>query len=175
MPDTFSLKGDTDKIASEVQDFLNSVAKYGGKDITVKNGGGFRTAPDEANIVYRNWTGALKRGAVFETGSLSVANRQKLDEFYVKAEESKEAAAEKAKAKKAFLELAIKIPSYHKLGKAVDLVDNMSAPMKKVLEKYMKRVVEPGCYHIQWKGALPDEDTVKNELGVEDEAGENKK
>jgi hypothetical protein len=170
-----TVKGDTAKMFPEVIEFLDLVAKNGKKDITIKKGGGFRTQAQEAEIVYRNWTGSLKRGAVFDSGSLSGANREQLDKYYATAEESKDAEPAKQKEAKAeFLKLALKIPSYHKLGKAVDLIDNMTPAMRKVLEKHMKFVDEPGCYHLQWKGSLPDEETIKKEMGIKEEKEEEK-
>lgn len=161
-----TVKGDTNGVTKDLIDFLDLVAKYGGSDITIKQGGGFRSAKQEAGIVYRNWTGPLKRGAVFAKQSLPDAKRKELDDYYVTAKESKDATSdEKKEAEASFLETAMTIPSYHKVGKAVDLVEtSLTADMKKVLEKYMQRVPEPGCYHLQYKGAFPKEDTIKGEL-----------
>ncbi|HZR16878.1 MAG TPA: hypothetical protein VFE51_06080 [Verrucomicrobiae bacterium] len=164
-----TVKGDTNGVTKDLIDFLDLVAKYGGSDIIIKQGGGFRSAKQEAGIVYRNWNGPLKRGAVFDKGSLPDSKRKELDEYYVTAKESKEASSDdKKEAESSFLETAMTIPSYHKVGKAVDLVDSsLTGPMKKVLEKYMQRVPEPGCYHVQYKGAFPKEDKIKEELGAD--------
>jgi len=37
--------------------------------------------------------------------------------------------------------------------------------MKAVLIKYMKKVEEKGCFHVQYKGKLPSEDAIKKEFG----------
>jgi hypothetical protein len=164
-----TVKGDTKGITKDLLAFLDSVAKYGGSDITIKKGGGFRSASQEAGIVYRNWNGALKRGAVFDRRSLPEAKRKELEEYYVTAKESKEGtSADKQDAEDSFLKTALTIPSYHKVGKAVDLVESsLTSDMKTVLQKYMQRVPEPGCYHLQYKGAYPKEDKIKEELGSE--------
>lgn len=149
------LTGDTGRLDSGLTKFLEAVAKYSGKDLVVKPKGGFRTASEEAEIVFKFWTSTLSRGNVFRKDSLSDENRKKLDDFYDDND------------KQSFIALALKIPSYHKLGKAVDLTEP-SSEQRKVLEKYMTRVPEKGCYHIQYKGSYPSEDVIKMELGVKE-------
>ena len=65
------------------------------------------------------------------------------------------------------MKLAAKTPSLHVVGKAVDLDEgSLSGPAKAVIVKYMKQVKEKGCFHVQYKGKLPDEATIKKDLGV---------
>ena len=161
-----TVKGDTSGVNSEIIDFLDSVAKYGGKDITVLSGK--RDADEQAKAMYNNWTGTVNRGKVYVAGgSLTEAQRLELDKNWETAHDAKASDADKTKAEKDFKALAAKTPSLHVAGKAVDLKEgDLTSDMKAVLIKYMKKVEEKGCFHVQYKGKLPAEDAIKKELGA---------
>ena len=82
------------------------------------------------------------------------------------AHDSKASDDNKKKAEADFRALAAKTPSLHVSGKAVDLAEGgLTSDMKAVLIKYMKKVEEKGCFHVQYKGKLPLEDAIKKEFG----------
>jgi hypothetical protein len=160
------VSGATGGVNAEVLDFLELVSKYGGKPIVILDGK--RDAGDQADRMFRYWTKTVDRGNVYVRGkSLTEAQRAELDQNWETAHDPGSSAADKKKAEAEFMKLAAKTASLHVVGKAVDLDESsLTSAMKKVLEKYMKRVNEKGCYHVQYKGKLPSEDTVKKELGA---------
>ncbi|HUR29393.1 MAG TPA: hypothetical protein VM509_14485 [Planctomycetota bacterium] len=161
-----TVTGKKSGVNAEILDFLALVAKHGGKDIVIKDGK--RDASTQAERMWKNWTGTVDRGRVYVAGkSLTEANRKLLDDDWNIGHDAKKSAEDKKAAEARFRALAAKTPSLHVSGKAVDLDEgSLTAPMKKVLEKYMKRVQEKGCYHLQFHGKLPEEDVIKKELGV---------
>jgi hypothetical protein len=161
-----TVKGETNGVNQEIIDFLDLVAKYGGKDIQIKSGK--RTPSDQAEEMYNNWTGTINRGKVYEASALSATDRATMDKDWETAHDSKASKEDKEKAEKEFRELGGKVPSLHVVGKAVDLVESgLTNDMKTVLIKYMKQVPEKGCFHVQYKGKLPSDAVVKKELKAE--------
>jgi len=160
-----TVKGKTAGVSQEIIDFLDLVAKYGGKDIVILDGK--RDASDQADAMYKNWTGTVNRGKVYVAGnSLTEAERLDLDKNWDTAHDSKASDDDKKKAEADFRALAAKTPSLHVSGKAVDLAEGgLTSDMKAVLIKYMKKVEEKGCFHVQYKGKLPLEDAIKKEFG----------
>jgi len=159
-----TVKGAKAGVNQEILDFLDLVAKYGGKDIEIVDGK--REPSDQADAMYKNWTGTINRGKVYDKSALSEADRLAMDKDWETAHDAKANADDKKKAEKDFRDLAEKVPSLHLVGKAVDLKEgSLTSDMKAVLIKYMKKVEEKGCFHVQYKGKLPSEDVVKKEFG----------
>ncbi len=158
--------GKTTGVITEIIDFLDLVAKYSKKDIKVLDGK--RDASTQAQRMYKYWATTVDRGKVYVAGSsLTEANRVLLDNNWNTAHNTAAKDADKKKAQADFMALAAKTPSLHVAGKAVDLDEaSLSAPAKAVIVKYMKQVKEKGCFHVQYKGKLPDEAAIKKELGV---------
>jgi hypothetical protein len=163
-----TVTGKTTGVMKEIIDFLDLVAKYGGKDIVVLSGK--RDSSEQAIAMYNNWTGTVSRGKIYVSGgAMTEAERAELDKNWDTAHDSKATADDRKKAEAEFKKLAAKTPSMHSSGKAVDLAESsLTSDMKAVIVKYMKPVNEPGGFHVQYKGKLPAEDTIKKELGVEE-------
>ncbi len=158
--------GKTSGVIAEIIDFLDLVAQHSGKDIKVLDGK--RDAATQAKRMYKFWDTTVDHGKVYVAGgSLTEANRQKLDADWETAQDNAADAAARKTAEVEFMKLAAKTPSLHVVGKAVDLdAGALTGPAKAVIVKYMKQVKEKGCFHVQYKGKLPDEATIKKELGV---------
>lgn len=158
--------GKTAGVNQEILDFLDLVAQHSGKDIKILDGK--RDAATQAKRMYKFWATTVDHGKVYVAGgSLTEANRQKLDADWETAHDDAADATAKKTAEAEFMKLAAKTPSLHVVGKAVDLEEgSLSGPAKTVIVKYMKQVKEKGCFHVQYKGKLPDEATIKKDLGV---------
>ena len=87
--------GKTAGVSQEILDFLDLVAQYSGKDIKILDGK--RDAATQAKRMYKYWTTTVDHGKVYVAGgSLTEANRQKLDADWETAhDDASDAAAKK--------------------------------------------------------------------------------
>src|SRR6185503_13048060 len=116
MPDK-TVTGKTSGVNQEIIDFLDLVAKHGGKDIVVLDGK--RDASVQASRMYKNWTGTVDRGKIYVAGgALTEAERAELDKNWETAHDAKAEDKDKTQAEADFMKLAAKTPSLHVSGKA---------------------------------------------------------
>jgi hypothetical protein len=152
--------GKTSGVGKDIIDYLEAVAEHFGKNIVVTSGK--RDPKQQAQAMFDNWI-KLKRGAVYKTETLPVADRKKLDEYYQTAVEKKDASAsDKAKAKKDFLDLAeekVGKKTRHASGRAVDVArSGVTSGMYKAITQYLKDIPEGGrtdIYHFESTSTVP--------------------
>jgi hypothetical protein len=133
--------GKINGVGVDIVAYLRAVGEFFGVNIDVTSGK--RDANAQAQAMLENWI-KLKRGAVYSTASLSVRNRQAMDNYYKMAMESDKASdADQALAKKKFLEIGRTVRSRHMSGRAVDITTNsLTKDARQALLMRLKAVKE---------------------------------
>ena len=106
---------------------------------------GYRTSLDQALAMYEFWL-KLERGNVYKKSTLPERDRKSLDAFFITATDPKKSLDEKSKARRSFINLAVKTvgtKSAHCKGRAVDVARAALSPEShKAILTHMREVKE---------------------------------
>lgn len=141
---------------ADLMAFAEAVAAFYGKDIQISSGK--RSAKEQGDAMWKNWTGNLKRGQLYSYLKSNPKTLQKLDDYYKKANEEKGATAqEKKEAESEFKSIceqnAAKL-SLHVAGRAFDVSPKscMTPAMRAAMKTGMRELEEKSCYHYDDQG-----------------------
>lgn len=158
----------TKGVGQDIVSYLKEVAEFFG--ITIRVTSGYRDPDAQAEAMFDNWIN-LKRGAVYKTTTLPVADRTKLDEYWNTAHGKTETAQQKDKSKADFLELAkakVGSKSMHSRGRAIDVArTQIDHRVYRAITMHLHEVKEgtrKDIYHFESLAAVPTVDETTRTL-----------
>lgn len=135
------VSGKTQGVDKKIINVLNEASAHYGKPIVVTSG--LRTPQKQAEVMWDNWTGNLKRGALYTKIKGNKELHKKLNDAYDSGD------------RKAFIDLIkpdAKSFSRHVAGMAVDIKKNTDGKVVAAIATVLHKITEGTCYHFDDKG-----------------------